>query len=140
MRGWNVLLNVDSAMALAKKFIYENATTIPVFVFPLEVRVYGWVLYWNALEWVETGLEDYNLLGNSLLLITKKGEVFGVNRRSTKDFLKEWEEKHGLAYLYPLEHGLHHLYASNKFPILEGLVDSEALENARKEYLKKLSS
>ncbi len=135
-----MLLDVFDAMDLAKKDIYETDSQIPVFIWYVETRLYGWVFGWTSLDYIETGLEDYKLDGNVPLLVTKKGEIFGCNGGYIKEFLKEWEAEHGLGYLYPYDHNLESLYPRKEFPFLEGLIDSQALENAQKKYLNELDS
>ncbi len=133
-----MLLDVFGAMDSAKKFIVDRGIETPIFITRIETRVYGWVFCWNSLEYVQTGVAIIDLVGNRPLFVAKAGEVFLI-RKSKEDFLKEWETEHKLEYLYPNDHGLERMYASDNSPF-RTMDEFDALEEARRGYLKQLES
>lgn len=62
----------------------------------IHTRPYGWVFFYTSRQYVETGDENYGLIGNSPFFISKSGELAWLSTAypSTNLFLKNWEISH----------------------------------------------
>ena len=116
------LMTFDEALAAVYQEVENHFTKDVVLVTLIEVRVYGWMFSWNARDYIETGDQFLQFIGNLNIFVTKKGAVIPVELRNNKEFLKRWEVENGLDYLYP-----------------EGIHNSDEVDELRRNYLRKLA-